>query len=610
MKLSISFVSLALLSLQLIHAADIEYSVIAFPKDQQTVSVIVNGQAFPLAQSEVSPHIFKGLAPSADQYQYALTGGTGDVIETVPRKQAAGITATGNEFFNRTQTIYDVPPLPQAYNPIYHPLISNMNRSNEIATVILDVNATGFDQILANPLLKLDYTEVFKMTYISSNEVYSFVNAGIKNSGQSSKDFAKQSYKIKLNEFVKNGTKELLYGRTTLKLRAHETDPTFVREKLAIDCLAAAGGSTVQGSFARLYVNNEPFGLYLMIDDSTTNFINAILHGGNQKYQYTGPTYKGNALNPQLEGNFAYKDDLQESYNDTIYKLEDEGNMKKQMNATNEKTPLIEFIKELSLIDPTLATDANNKGNIEKLLDPQHTMIHMALNFLIGSWDGFWHQASNYYITKDTSSNQWIFMSYDFDETFGLGAPQYMSTTPYSNFSRPGSQRPLIDAFLKSPYYQAEFEKTIQTIVKRFFKASVMNPRLEAWKQMLREDVEWDLSLESKSPGIKPQWTLWNFENNMNATDGESMGVAEWINTRSLAVQQQLGFTDVDDLPPLPAYTSTTTWDANNYEKEEINEKKNNADVKVDDQESGATRNVVSLATALVTVACALQFVL
>lgn len=160
------------------------------------------------------------------------------------------------------------------------------------------------------------------------------------------------------------------------------------REKLMLDCLAASGGATLQGSFVRLFVNNKPMGLYLMIDDSTTNFINNALRGGNQKFQYTGPTYKGNALNPTFEGNLVYKDDLQESYNDTIYKLEDEGNMKKAMNKTNEKTPLIEFIKELNAIDPTQMVDEASKGPLEKLLNPQNLLIHMALNFLSGSWDG------------------------------------------------------------------------------------------------------------------------------------------------------------------------------------------------------------------------------
>lgn len=119
MRYFVGFLGLAILSLQLVNAADIKYAVVAFPQDQQGVAVVVAGQAYPLAASTEHPNIFKGTAPSGDQYAYSLVGGTGDVTET-PRTQQQGIATTGNEFFNRTQTIFNVPALPQAYNPIYH----------------------------------------------------------------------------------------------------------------------------------------------------------------------------------------------------------------------------------------------------------------------------------------------------------------------------------------------------------------------------------------------------------------------------------------------------------------------------------------------------------
>lgn len=116
MKSFVGYITLAVLSLLLVQAADIEYSVVAFPKDQQSVAVVVGGQAYPLAASAQHPNIFKGNAPAAEQYQYQLDG----ALETPTRKQQQGITTTGNEFFNRTQTIFNVPSIPQAYNPIYH----------------------------------------------------------------------------------------------------------------------------------------------------------------------------------------------------------------------------------------------------------------------------------------------------------------------------------------------------------------------------------------------------------------------------------------------------------------------------------------------------------
>lgn len=103
-----------------------------------------------------------------------------------------------------------------------------MNRSNEVATILLQIsNTSGLDQMLKNPKADLDDIQIDQGTYIASNEIHTFTGAGFSTSGQSTKDFAKQSYKVELNKFGNKTTKDLLFGRTTLKLRAEETDMTM-----------------------------------------------------------------------------------------------------------------------------------------------------------------------------------------------------------------------------------------------------------------------------------------------------------------------------------------------------------------------------------------------
>lgn len=55
-----------------------------------------------------------------------------------------------------------------------------------------------------------------------------------------------------------------------------------------MDCLAAAGGATLSASWVRLYINDQPFGLYVMIDDASTHFIDNVLHAGDWKSTSTG----------------------------------------------------------------------------------------------------------------------------------------------------------------------------------------------------------------------------------------------------------------------------------------------------------------------------------
>lgn len=54
--------------------------------------------------------------------------------------------------------------------------------------------------------------------------------------------------------------------------------------------LAASGGATLSASWTRVFINNEPFGLFLLMDDASTHLIDNILHGGNWKSTNTGKT--------------------------------------------------------------------------------------------------------------------------------------------------------------------------------------------------------------------------------------------------------------------------------------------------------------------------------
>jgi hypothetical protein len=555
------------LAIAITHAADVTYSVVAFPGNDETVAVSVANKQYPLQKSTMNGNLFSGVAPFSKEYRYTLMSGTNQKPEsTVRHLTDDSATATGNEFFNRSRTVYDIPELPQAYNQIYPgkllpidpktstsnkiyiyaALASGMGRSNEVSTLLLNADMKTIDNILKKPLEDHEFAQVFNMSYISHDAIYNFQGAGIKNSGQSSKDLAKQSLKIKFNKF-NNATKDTIFGRRSFKLRAEANDPTMVREKLMLDCLAAAGATTLQGNWVRLYINNEPFGLYLMYDDTFKGFTENLINAGN-KSDATGATFKGNAMSPEEEANLVYKGSSNTSYNfDDVYILEDEGR-DKSISKKSYTAPLINFMERLN--KTVVGSDAQTPGTITDLMDSaEDTMIQTALSFLAGSWDGFWYQASNYYLNQNTQTNKWYLITYDFDETFGNGLEDsQLMTVSYQNYSRPGSKRPLVDMFVKSAYYEPKFQDILKTIVKRFFNPRVIKPRLDAWTEMLKEDIAWDYSLPFRSPGEKEKFTVNDFANNMHSTVGDRMGVLEWVSNRTSSLSQQLNFNDTDDL--------------------------------------------------------------
>lgn len=117
LTITTSFVGIAI---ALVNAADVTYSVIAFPSANENVGVSVGNQDYPLQKSQQNDNLFTGTAPYGAEYKYTIITPNGNKPENTTRHLVdESITTTGNEFFGRSKTVYDIPVLPRAFNPIY-----------------------------------------------------------------------------------------------------------------------------------------------------------------------------------------------------------------------------------------------------------------------------------------------------------------------------------------------------------------------------------------------------------------------------------------------------------------------------------------------------------
>jgi len=64
-----------------------------------------------------------------------------------------------------------------------------------------------------------------------------------------------------------------LYGRTQLKLRSENSEPTILRTKLVTDIRNNLGLSTISANYVILYVNNDYLGLFILKDAIKSSWI-------------------------------------------------------------------------------------------------------------------------------------------------------------------------------------------------------------------------------------------------------------------------------------------------------------------------------------------------
>jgi hypothetical protein len=87
------------------------------------------------------------------------------------------------------------------------------NQSTEISTIIMWANESSLDAMLAAPTTTtIKQVETYNLTYISSTETHFFEGVGFQNSGKSTKDYAKQSYKFSFNQYQNKTTDTRKYA--------------------------------------------------------------------------------------------------------------------------------------------------------------------------------------------------------------------------------------------------------------------------------------------------------------------------------------------------------------------------------------------------------------
>ncbi|KAG0204457.1 hypothetical protein BGX28_003603 [Mortierella sp. GBA30] len=504
-------------------------------------AVSINGAVTKLATNENNFPVWSGVVPgstSADQYSYVELNAEGTAVKTEAFTRSfanATMTSTLNEFFERPITEHELPKLPYTYLATY-PSKTKAFKQKQIATIHLTAPAAAIAELNANPTNGKDYKVDFR--FINSETIYSQRNITFSTSGKSSKEHAKQAFKFKFD----TDYNQTFFSRPNIKLRSAVQDPTFIREKLYIDMLNSVGVPTQQGAWVRLFVNNEPYGLYLMVDDISKSFLKQTIHGGD------GNTVRGSLVQMNAwmnKADLVYKGPKTTDYDKSAYKSQNLGNNP----AGDPLNELIRFMSDLQGFQPESA-DAVTFWNDR--LDLDGFLRSMACEYLMGAFDMYWYSGSNYFMYKDLTlapgGGKWRWIPTDMDGTFGSGyqtsiIPWY---TEWANFdAQAQGPRPLIQKLiLQNPQIKALFEQTLKEIVSTAFKLEAIRPRALAYNQMLQADAQWDTSLTRKSPGINNGFTFADFNNNLhNRTKDMQAGVLGWVQDMSSLVSTQLAFT-------------------------------------------------------------------
>jgi spore coat protein CotH len=339
-----------------------------------------------------------------------------------------------------------------------------------------------------------------------------------------------------------------------LNLNADYVDQALLRSHIGYDLFARVGVPTPCAGYARLYINDEYYGLFSEIEQVDERFLH---HNGIEMH---GNLYKPFYGRLDLEA-----DDWWYSYH--------------YPKKTNRQSGHEDLVTLIELINNT--PDEQFPGAIAEVLDVNNWLDWYAVNTLIGNFE---MTNKNYYIYHDFSSARWMILPWDVDISFG-----HNEGNPYGLFDRDiswdnpidigadpaGKHNFLIERMMDMPEFRFYHCRLLTEMMADDFSPAEMFPRIDKtyaqiYDAAIADPNRWRPELEGY-PGFEdgPDELKTYITNRIEFLEGEMISfcptlqipltINELMADNSSTIADEGG--DYDGWIEIHNHSSTLTWD-------------------------------------------------
>jgi len=229
---------------------------------------------------------------------------------------------------------------------------------------------------------------------------------GIRFKGYSSFFFVqgdKKSFKLDFNEFVED---RKIDGLRKLNLNNGVGDPAFQREFVCYNLLRQMGIPAPRVAFAKVYINDEYWGLYSLVEQIDKSFLKDNYVDNN------GALYKNIDWSTMT-----YIDENESSYPE----------FEKKTLESEPFSDLIELIKRMNSDKNSFAED------LEEVFYVDDYLKILAVDIITSNWDSYHYHGRNWYLYKDSTTQKFHWQPWDYNlalgGTFDGGDPLVPSDT-------------------------------------------------------------------------------------------------------------------------------------------------------------------------------------
>ena len=258
-----------------------------------------------------------------------------------------------------------------------------------------------FDTLEQDYHLNSKYPDSFPEIYRKCNIIFDgfpIPNSGFREKGNFSNvanvGKRKKPFKIAFDEFKDQKFDDL----KKINLNNFTNDPSLVHEAASYKIMRESGIIAPRTSYAKLLVNKEYIGLYLIVENVDKTFL---------KYHFGNHNHEGNLYKTNRESG-VYLNWL--GTESSLY--EDQGLKLNTNEAANDWTQFIHFVDVLNNYH---RDDFSQK--LDSIFDVQSYLKILAVEKIVRSWDSYWGGGNNFYLYEHPDGRiRWI--PWDMNETF------------------------------------------------------------------------------------------------------------------------------------------------------------------------------------------------
>lgn len=370
---------------------------------------------------------------------------------------------------------------------------------DEVTNLYIDIDDDKWQDILDYPL-----EEEYQESTLTYNGI-SLDTVGIRTKGGSSLEAVSRStsdrysFKVDINEYVDD---QMFFGLKKFVLQNSYNDPSYMREVIAYDLLDDLDVPTPQRGYVNLYINNELFGLYVMVEVIDSTFIDKHFDNDN------GDLYK-----PDGEGS------------DLLWAGDDISNYSEINLKTNEDTSdngaFLNLVEEL------------DEGDVDSV-DIDLFLRYMAVSVALSNLDSYHGTlAHNYYLYEQDGI--FSFLPWDFNESFGTFTMNCRSDVRNLYIDEPTdgtfADRPLVSAVFADQNNLDTYHDYLWQLINGPLANGTFAEKVADIETLISEHVENDPS------GF---YGFDYFEQNLDNDVGQFFGLTSFMTYRITNMQLQL----------------------------------------------------------------------